>query len=181
MTRDVLNLALWAAGIVVSTAIAVFFFFLGRKEPRPVYYVSGITVVRAQPEQKIEVRFRGTDVPVVTRTVIAFWNAGRQPIRRTDIVDRHPLTVVLPDGAEVLQAQIIAMTRPDIDFLVAWGEPIPMPDDTADIKTHLIFSFLNHCDGATVEILHTGDNPYDVTVEGAIVGANGPPRRIDHV
>jgi hypothetical protein len=38
--------------------------------------VTGNTLVGAE-EQKIEVRYKGADVPVVTRTVVTLWNAGR--------------------------------------------------------------------------------------------------------
>ena len=178
MTGDALNVTLAVATLVVSTAIAYVLYVRAKREAQPVYVVTGNTVVRAQTERQIEVRYRDRDVPVVTRTVIAFWNAGRQPIRRADIVENHPLTVVLPDGAEVLEARVIATTRPDIDFLVMWGHPEPMPDGTAWIKTHLSFSFLNYRDGGTLEILHTGENPSALAVEGAIVGVNGPPKRI---
>jgi hypothetical protein len=178
VTGDALNVVLAVATLVVSTAIGYFFFIRAQKDPRPVYVVTGNTVVRAHAERKIEVRYRDRDVPVVTRSVITFWNAGRQPIRQDDIVKQHPLTIVLPDGANVLEARTIAATRPDIDFYVSWGPPTSMPDATVRIETGLSFSFLNHRDGGSFEILHTGDDPFAATVEGAIVGVNGPPRRI---
>jgi hypothetical protein len=164
---------------VVSTAIAYFLYVRARKEARPVYVVTGNTVVRAHAERQIQVRYRDKDVPIVTRTVITFWNAGRRPIRQDDIVKYHPLTVVLPDGAQVLEARPIAATRPDIDFLVDWGAPTRMPDGTVRIPTGLSFSFLNHRDGGSLEILHTGDDPFALKVKGAIVGVKGPPTRIE--
>jgi hypothetical protein len=173
-----LNVVLAIAGLAVSTAIAYAFYVREKRDPRPVYVVSGNTVVRAHAERKIEVRYRGRNVPVVTRTVITFWNAGRQPIRRDDIVKNHPLTVVLPGDADVLEARPIAATRPDIDFLVSWGSPTTMSDGSVRVPTGLSFSFLNHRDGGSIEILHTGDDPFALRVEGAIVGVNGPPRRV---
>jgi hypothetical protein len=178
VSDSTLNIVMAVAGLVASTAIAIFLYYRAKKEPRPVYVVTGNTVVRAHAEREIEVRYRDRDVPVVTRTVIAFWNAGRQSIRRADIVENHPLTVVLPDGADVLEARIVAVTRPDIDFLVSWGPPTLMSDGAVEIKTHLVFSFLNHRDGGAIEILHTGDDPFAATVEGAIVGVKGQPRRL---
>jgi hypothetical protein len=178
VTGDALNVVLAVATLVVSTAIAYVLYVRARREPRPVHVVTGNTVVQAYAERQIEVRYRDKDVPIVTRTVITFWNAGRQPIRRDDIVEYHPLTVVLPDGVQVLEARPIAATRPDIDFLVSWGAPTRMPDGTDRILTGLSFSFLNHRDGGSLEILHTGDDPFAATVEGAIVGVKGPPARV---
>jgi hypothetical protein len=131
VTGDALNVVLAVATLVLSTAIAFVLYVRARKEPRPVYVVTGNTVVRAQAERKIEVRFRDKDVPVVTRTVIAFWNAGRQPIRRADIVENHPLTIMLPDDAKVLETRVVTMTRPDIDFAIFPGGPPPTISGTS--------------------------------------------------
>jgi hypothetical protein len=166
-----LNVVMGVGLFIASTAIAIFLFARAKKEPRPVYYVTGNTVVRARAERKIEVRYRGKDVPLVTRTVVAFWNAGRQPIRRDDLVENHPLEILVPSNTEILEVRVVATTRPDIDFAVFPEIP--------STKPQIGFSFLNHRDGGTVEILHTGSDPYAVSIEGAIVGVNGPPTPVN--
>ena len=170
MTGDRLNLLIAAVTVVLSIVISYYFYRLAKKERRPVYVVTGNTVVKADEERKIEVRYKGEDVPVVTRTVVTFWNDGREPIRREDIVDRHPLIVQLPPDREILDARVVAQTRPEIDFSYV--------EDPFGPSIQLGFSHLNHRDGAAVEILHTGD-PFAVEVEGAIVGVNGAPTRIE--
>ena len=94
MSDTSLNLIVGVAGIVVGLVGAYAFHRLEKKERRPVYLVTGNVVVRADQQRNIEVRHRDKVVPVVTRTVITFWNAGREPIRRSDLLDNHPLTTV---------------------------------------------------------------------------------------
>jgi hypothetical protein len=75
----------------------------------------------------------------------------------------------LPDKTRFLDYRLVATTRDEIDFT-------PTIRPSGDVR--LDFSFLNYRDGGVVEILHTGNDPFALTVEGAIVGVNGPPKRI---
>jgi len=170
VTGDSLNLLIAAATVVASLAISYYFYRMAKKERRLVYVVTGNTVVQADKKREIEVRYKGSDVPVVTRTVITFWNAGREPIRDADIVATHPLYLKLPDGAALLDFRVVAATRPEIDFTCHLDVDLP--------RVLLRFSHLNYRDGAAVEVLHTGSSPATATVEGAIVGVNGAPPRI---
>src|SRR6266545_6717793 len=97
MTRGTLNLVLAAAGIVGGAVVSYYFYRISKKERRPVYVVTGHIVVRGNAELDIEVRYKQGEVPMVSRTVVALWNAGREPIRRDDLVENHPLMVKLPE------------------------------------------------------------------------------------
>ena len=154
----------------IGLAASYFFYRIAKKERRPVYVVAGNVVVRGDEKRQIEVRHREQVVPVVTRTVIAFWNAGREPIRRDDLLENHPLRVRLPDDAVLLEAGVLTRTRSEIDFAC-------FPDDWY-AAVNLGFSYLNRGDGGVVEILHTGELPFNAKIEGAIVGVDSPPKRI---
>jgi hypothetical protein len=116
VSGDRLALLLTAAGLVASIVIGYYFYRLANKERQPVYVVTGNIVVRAYTSRDIEVRYKGLEVPVVTRTVVALWNVGREPIRRDDLVERHPLSIQLAEKASILEAEVVATTRPEIDF-----------------------------------------------------------------
>ena len=103
MSGDTLNLVLAAAGIVGGAVVSYYFYRISKKEPLPVYIGGGEIVVERDTKRGIEVRYRGDEVPMVSRTVIAFWNAGREPIRRDDLVENHPLTVRLPDDSALAE------------------------------------------------------------------------------
>jgi hypothetical protein len=169
LTDTELAVVLALAGTIAAVVVGWFFYWLGKKERRPLYTVVGNTVVRADEDRHIEVLFKGESVPVVTRSAVAFWNAGREPIRRADLVGTHPLQAKLPTDVRVLDVNVLATTRPQIDF--DWVSE-------TDRNVGIDFSFLNRRDGGVIEILHTGMDPFEVKVEGAIVGVDGNPQRI---
>jgi hypothetical protein len=168
MSGDILNLVLAAVGIIGGAVVSYWFFRIAKRERLPIYVVTGNEVVRGDENLQIEVRFKGENVPVVTRTVVAFWNAGREPIRGDDIVDSHPPLVMRPHDAQLLEARVIATTRAEIDFEC-------FPGGWHQHGLRVGFSFLNYQDGGAIEILHTGDT-WVVQMDGAIVGVDGPPR-----
>jgi hypothetical protein len=171
MSGDALNLVLAAVSIVVGAAVSYYFYRISRKERLPLYVVTGEVVVRGDANRDIEVRYKGDAVLMVSRTAVALWNAGREPIRRDDLVENHPLRVRLPEDAELLEARVLVTTKPEIDFAC-------FPDDRYT-EVNLGFSFLNHHDGGAIELLHTGEDPLDVSIEGAIVGVDGPPMYVE--
>jgi hypothetical protein len=81
--------------------------------------------------------------------MITFWNALREPIRRNDLLENHPLTVKLPGRARILDVRVASATRPELDFAC-------FPDETFK-QVEFGFSYLNHHDGGAVDILHTGE------------------------
>jgi hypothetical protein len=170
MTGDSLAWALSILGVAATVAVGYLSYRLSKKEPRPVYVVAGNILVKGDPTKDIEVRYKERPVPLATSTIIGFWNAGREPIRRADLVESHPLRIILDQKSEILDARIGAVTRPDLDFRCS--------ADTKSSSVDFDFSFLNHHDGATIEILHTCSNPFSVGIEGTIIGINGPPQRI---
>ncbi len=169
LTDTELAVVLALVGIIAAVVIGWFFYWLGNKQRRPLYTVVGNTVVRADEDRYIEVLFKGESVPVVSRSAVAFWNAGRDPIRRADLVGTHPLQAKLAADVRVLDVNVLATTRPQIDF--DWVSE-------TDRNVGIDFSFLNRGDGGVIEVLHTGTAPFEVWVEGAIVGVEGNPQRI---
>jgi len=68
LTDTELAVVLALAGIIAAVVIGWFFYWLGKKERRPLYTVVGNTVVRADEDRHIEVLFKGESVPVVTES-----------------------------------------------------------------------------------------------------------------
>jgi hypothetical protein len=161
-----LDLVLAAVGIIGGAIVSYYFYRISKKERRPVFFATSNVVVRGDEKRQIEVWYKGQEVPDVRRTVVAFWNAGQEPIRRGDVIDGHPLLISMPDGTLILDAQVIATTGPEIDFTCD-------PDDGQSV-VNLDFSCLNHQDGGAVEILHAGTSR-TLEMKGGIVGVKGPP------
>lgn len=163
----VLAIGLFLAGVLVTWV----FDRRGNRERRPTYVITGNRVVLAYPKRGIEVFFRGERVPVVSRSLVVLWNDGRETIRATDVPQNAPLAICVKEPARILEATVAAATRPEIEFRTAVDEPGKV--------VMLSFDHLDHKDGATIEILHTGPHPWDVDLTGDVMGTQGRLRRID--
>lgn len=106
---------------------------------------------------EIEVRFSGTPVPRVTRTIAFFWNAGRESIRSEDV--RKPVTLQVPDGV-LLRATLLRTTRPEIHA------ELELEGQAATLS----FSHLDRGDGCCVELVHTSEDPLGVSCDAVIIG-----------
>ncbi len=166
-TRTSIFLAIvtFLAGVAVTWV----FYRRGYRERRPSYIVTGNRVVAEDPRRGIEVTFRGEKVPVVSRTLVAVWNDGRETIRRTDVPEGAPLTISIDGANRILEARVAATTRPEIGFRTHLDPP--------DVV--LCFDHLDHKDGATIEILHTGPNPYNASLTGDVIGTQGQLAKIE--
>lgn len=89
-----------AIGTFLAGALVTWVFYRrANRERRPTYVVTGNRVVSGYPNRGIEVSFRNERVPVVSRSLVAFWNNGRETIKRTDVPESAPLTIHV-DGAD---------------------------------------------------------------------------------
>ncbi len=158
------------AGLIIGTlSIAATIYFAVRYAERKEPHVHALTVqkVGISPDapQDIQIHYRGTKVDRISSTTLWFWNAGKKPIRETDIIASQPLVVHLtdPSGAlEILDVNVRKVSRPAINFSA---------HKTAPSTIQLTFDFLDQRDGACVEIQHTGPRQTGTTVSGVILGA----------
>lgn len=161
MSDTELTVVLTAMSILATGALSYLFYRLNSKERRPVYMMTGNRVVSGG--EAIEVLFGGERVSRVTRTIVFFWNAGRDSIRAEDF--REQLTFRVSEG-RLLRATLVRATRAEIrPHLKANGE-----------EAELTFSHLDAGDGCCVELLHTGKDVVGASVSAVIVGVRSGPR-----
>ena len=162
----------WDLGIVVGVAgvcIALWAYFKPRTSKRPVYGVRSFTIAD-NTENKVEglsLIFSGKPVSKVTVSKLVFMNKGHQAIRSSDIAPASPLLIYVFKNAEILDIEVVAVTRPAINVEV--------------VKTHnefwqLKFDHLNSDDGCVLRIFHTGD-PNELGIIGSLIDAPPIQRR----
>lgn len=155
MSDTELTVMLGVGSVIAAAGFGYFFYRLGTKERRPVYMKTGNRVVAGGGE--IEVLFDGESVPRVTKTLVFFWNAGRESIRPEDV--REPVTLRVQEG-RLLRATLVKATRIEI-----------RPSLHVDRETAVLeFSHLDRTDGCCVEVMHTGEDVLGVSVSSVIVG-----------
>jgi len=167
MTNIIINYAGLLLGILSILATIYFALkYAERKEPR--FYSlneSKIAISKDTPAD-IQIMYKGQKVMRVSSTLIWFWNAGKRPINKEDIPAGQPLLVNLSEperNIEILDVAIRKTSREAINFRVT-------KCDTSTVE--LNFDFLDHNDGAAIEIQHTGTLEATVTISGIILGAS---------
>lgn len=100
----------------------------------------------------------------VTSVRFYFWNNGREPIRRENIL--NPIVVFLSDkSGEILDYRLLSLSRPEvINATVERNEHDP--------KTSVKISFriLEKYDGFTGQLLYSGDPNANLIIKGVIEG-----------
>lgn len=162
MSDTEVAVALTAASVVAGAAVSYLFLRLGSRDRRPVFMRAGNCVVAGGGP--IEIRYEGEPVPRVTRTLVFFWNSGRESIRSEDV--REPVLLHIDEGS-LLRATLIRSTRDEIKARLS----APGPSEVV-----LEFSHLDRGDGCCVEVLHTGPDPMCVSLKTVIVGVRAGPR-----
>jgi hypothetical protein len=107
----------------------------------------------------LDLRFRGAAIDRISRSYVACWNSGGDPVRRADLLPADPVRIELGPEDLVLQSRIIYRSRSQIGCGVAQGGR----------SVELTWDFLDSGDGFIVEVMHRGDRP--PTLKGTIVGA----------
>ncbi len=102
-------------GIAVAIVVPVVVYYKSSHAgPRLVYQLGSSRLIskdkRALPEQ-VEIRYRGRIVPRLTKTYLALWNAGRDTVKGTEIVEDDQLRLVFGNDAEVLRISLSGVTR----------------------------------------------------------------------
>lgn len=160
MSNTELSIVIGVGSVLAAAALSYVFYRLGAKERRPVYMKTGIRVVTGGGP--IDVLFEGESVPRVTRTLVFFWNAGRESIRAEDV--RQPVTLRV-QGGSLLRATVMRPTRTEIQ------PHLRVEEETAVLE----FSHLDRGDGCCVDVLHTGNDVLGVSLSAVIVGVRSGP------
>lgn len=139
-------------GLLVGLlGIGISYIFYRRGKPKTelrdmLSEVELIGVTPTKYSDGLEVRFEGRQIPQVTNSTYAIWNAGTTTLHGRDIVEKEPLRLALQGEGRILRAEVDASTRPVISAWVA-----------SDEKTvRLGFDYLDAGDGFRVTVLHSG-------------------------
>ena len=151
----------------ILSIIATAFFahrYSEKKSPKFMYKTLRKIQRSSDAPDDIEVYYKGHKVNGVQSTVVWFWNDGRKPIIRSDIPEAQPIKIELNDSNEI--------EIPNVQILKQSREVISSQSRKISNKVVQVdFEFLDHNDGFSLEILHTGKSSTDVVVSGTVLGA----------
>ncbi|GAB3440897.1 hypothetical protein GCM10027570_06640 [Streptomonospora sediminis] len=168
------------SGIVISIAIAVISYYLGRHQRRRprIHYATDFDVIMSPGDQLSAADFlqtrSGAPVTQLSRTYIAVWNHNGDTIKESDISPSDPLRVEVPEGDYILKAEVAALSRT--------ATLVRTQAESGGRSAQIHFDFLDSGDGAVLEVVHQGSSGAHLsgTVRGARISYKGRSRLSPH-
>jgi hypothetical protein len=161
----------WVGSIIslIGLVAALIIYRASKVGARPAFQVRGIKLIGSNAElpEEVTILFQGRKVPLLAKTEIVFWNSGQALCKGSDVVVEDQIRCDFGNDATVLRVRILKSTRPANKFLA-------LPNPGAANEVLLQFDYLDPGDGATVEVLHTGEKRHP-DLRGTI---RGVPRGI---
>jgi hypothetical protein len=158
---------------IVGTLLAIVAFpatyYMGRRNrQRPdLCYVRDFDVLMSPDDGlaggNLGLTIGGHEIERISRTYIALFNRKGDSVSGEDVVASDKLRVTVEHGDRILQARVIAVSRPQC------GVSLNLAPSAANI-VEVNFDFLDAKDGAILEILHQGAS--SATIAGTIRGAS---------
>jgi hypothetical protein len=155
---------------VVGLGFAVWFHLRETRVRDPRWDTRISTLIRGGDRKLDQLRiYYGEElVDTVSTSRFIFWNAGKETIDRSDVVQDDPPRIACLENTKLLDASVISVNE-DTNHLNI---------DLVDEKTaHIEFEYLDHGHGGIIQIVHTGTEPGDVVIKGKIKGTGSVQRR----
>jgi len=106
--------------------------------------------------------YKGHSLTNLNKTTIIIWNNGNDILDKTSLLDSDPIKILLKDGCNIFNYEIIRQTNKYNNLQVGRVE--------GKLNELLLsFEYLDPQDGVTIEILHDSTDKYP-TISGTIKG-----------
>lgn len=161
---NLVSIALGVAGVILAL------YFYKRSIPiRQLSYACRtfrIISDKCQRVPELGVTYEGKNIPSLSVTKLAVWNAGTEALRAQDIPSSDPLVIATRGNkAQLLKVMFIEATHPAnaaaVQIFVREGNEL----------AKLTFEYLNPGDALLVDVVHTGTGIDDIELRGSLVGA----------
>lgn len=149
---------------IISITRSVYIYLVSRETPKLTYLVNPAkaTVVRTGQTSRLAVEFDGKSVKSdVTAAQIAFWNAGKKPIRSDAVL--RPFVIKTGAGQPIMEAKLRKPSRDVVHIAL----------DTSHIdigELGISWNILEQNDGGVLQIIYAGDEKVDIGADAVVEG-----------
>lgn len=159
-----INFLIAVGGII----LAVIFYWRSTKNREPVFAIKSYNILADSSSKMtgLTVNYKTEIVNNLSITKIAFWNQGRETIKRNDIPEGDPLRISIKNGIKILDAEVISSNNPANKFQISSIDN--------DSSVRIFFDYLDKNQGGVIQIIHTGTTSNDLSIEGTVMGVGKP-------
>jgi hypothetical protein len=163
---QILSFTFGAAGILLS----IIFYRNSKKEKRPCCINRSNNLIykhfRELEDLQITANYKGVKVETLSYTKVAFWNIGKETIKKDDLSNEDPLRIIVKDE-KVYDVEIIYTSKKANNFII--------DNSITKNEIYLTFDYIDYNQGVIIKIIHSGNtNSFKsklITCEGSIRGA----------
>ncbi len=149
---------------VIGVVLAIYFFFESTYDRELTYFVHPVKsiVVRAGEASELSVTVGGAQIEGnVTAIQLAFWNAGKEPIRAQHVL--HPFVIQTEDNTPILEATVRKVSRKVVGLQLDQSKK-----DQGQLGVS--WSILEEGDGGVVQLIVSGSTEVGVSASAIIEG-----------
>lgn len=159
-----LGTILGVLGIVIGIVTGYIFYVKGKRIKEASWSIDGSNLIKGYSSlfEDLEIKYKGTNIENLTVSRLVFWNNGNEVIDSTDIQTAIPVSIRVFDQVEILDVKVLKESNPANCLTVSLLE-----NKKAAL---LFFDYLNPNQGALIQVIHTGTNPYQLFIYGQIKG-----------
>jgi hypothetical protein len=172
-TWGIILLATAAIVSLAMTAWALYLTIRSNRSKQPRYALRNNVLIQGAkvrfPNLTIHYKGIGGDHDDLSVALVAFWNAGRDPIRNIDIAPADPLVICAAENCEILECSVI-----QADPVNLFEAKVAKKGKEKANAVLITFDHLGHKQGGVIQVLHTGLHPIDLEVRGTIIGGGNP-------
>ncbi len=156
---------------ILSIFFAVVFYLKSKREKRPRYEIYTQTLIEGPDTEfsDLKILYKNEPQERITISKLAFWNAGRETINKTDMTETDALRIEVAPDARVLDVKLLSQSEPSNQFDLGSVTNSDKPKEKTIIP--LLFDYIDHRNAAVIQLIHTGDHSTKIRVYGKIKGA----------
>lgn len=152
---------------VLGIILAIVFYIRSQKNKTPCFEGSSNTLIEGLHKSLdgLEIHYKGQSQERITVTKIVFWNAGKDTIDSSDLVELDQLRVATPKSIDILDIKIIDVSSS--------SNSVSLGNATEDETTKsypLKFEYLDNEDYFVIQIIHNGSCEEYFHIAGKIKG-----------
>ncbi len=149
---------------IIGLILAIYFYVGGKQSPDLTYSINPtrLELINAKQSSSFSINFNGKAVEGdITTAQIAFWNQGKSPIKKEDII--QDIFIYTEPSTSILEASLTKSSR---DLLqIALGT-----DEFHQGRIPITWKILEQGDGGVIEIIYNGTSDINFYISGAVVG-----------
>jgi len=156
----------------IASILSIFLYFQSIEKRDLNFYVHPVkaTVVKAGQASKLTVSFDGHEITNdITAVQIAFWNAGKRPIKKAEILE--PIVISCGVDHPILEASLKKTTRP-------LTHPVLETTKMENGEIGISWDILEQSDGGVVQVVYTGGTSVSFQMRGTIEGQGTTPLKV---